>query len=234
MNSRRILATALMIGGFAASAMAIPIQTTNPSETTEIGTRIRWGRTGFEASIFDSNPFGQTPTLNPSGTPVWSVGSAYSFLVEYDYLTGTLELNVDFNRDNSFGTGETISRSAFNGTSSYAGQGFNYLSISGNEGGSTARSTINHLTINGTSFASLSPAGTYAEWFFKDNGGGAMGPITIAGDLTFTTAGTSDERPSWNFNFKVPGTVSVPDGGLTLALLGGAVAGLAALRRKIA
>lgn len=229
-------ATALTaaVFGLAQGVQAGVITTTNPNVATEIGARIRWGGTGFEASIFDNNPFGQTPTLNPTGTPVWQLNQAYKFEVTYDGSTGTLGLKVDFDRNDSFGTGESISRSLFSGTTSYAGLGFEYLSISGNEGGSTARSTVSDLVINGSSQTSISPNGGFSEIFYKNSSGGALDPITITGKLTYTATGTSQERPSWNFNFKGPAAASVPDGGTTLAMMGLAFSGLALARRRAA
>ncbi len=213
-------------------ASATVMTTADPGGTiTEIGTRIRWANTGFEASIFDNNPFAQTPTLNPVGTPVWSLNNAYAFQVTYDSVTGTLGLDVDFNRNGVFGTGESISRSAFNGMTSYAGYGFDYLSISGNEGGSTARSRLTNLVINGTALPSLAPNGLFLEQFYTDSSGNPISSIAITGDLTFLTAGTAQERPSWNFNFKNAQLAAVPEP-TTILLLGFGLAGMGLLRRR--
>ncbi len=187
----------------AASAHA-GITTAGSGGTTEIGGRIRWGATGFEASLFDNDPFAQNPTLNPGGAPVWLLNNAYKFEIAFSSTTGDLTLKVDFDNSNSFGLGESISKSTFNSPpqTSYAGLGFNYLSITGNESGSTARSELNNLMINGTSLPSLVPNGTSLAQFYKDSSGNPIMNITITGDLTFLTTGTAQERPSWNFNFQ--------------------------------
>lgn len=213
----------------ATHASAVPIAVANPGgTTTEIGARIRWGASGFEASLFDNSPLNQNPTLNPVGSPVWGVGNAYKFKITFDSVTGALDLSVDFNRDSSFGAGEYISRSVFTAPpqTNYTGYAFDYLSISGNESGSTGRSMVSNLVINGTSLATLTPAGLFLEQFYEDSSGNPMAAITITGDLTFMTAGTSQERPSWNFNFKnsalaptipEPGAVGVFSIGLLVA-----------------
>jgi len=232
MNKLHILA---LLGASALTAQATVITTANPMLSSDIGARIRWGGTGFEASVFDSNPFNQSPTLNPAGTPVWQLNQGYDFQVSYDSTTGTIGLSVDFNLDNSFGASESISRNTFvapNGLTSYVGYGFNYLQVAGN--GSV--SSLTGLTINGTSFPTITPAGVQTDTYFADMSGNPLAQVTITGTLTFTGTGSAGENPAWNFRFISPEEPprSVPDGGATLGLLGLAVCGLIPLRRKLA
>lgn len=201
-----------MLFAFAAAAAMATEWTAKAAITTiadptgtvgEIGARIRWGGSGFEASLYDNNPLGQTPTLNPAGSPVWSPvsGAAHKFQITFDSISGLLGLSVDFDRSGTFASNETISRSTFAapGLTSYAGYGFKYLSISGNEGGSAGRSTVGNLVINGTSVSGITPAGAFVENFYTDSSGNPLTTITITGELDFTVAGVNQERPSWNF-----------------------------------
>ena len=51
-------ALALSIG-VPLAAQAAVVSVTDPGLSSEIGARIRWGATGFEASVYDNSPLNQ-------------------------------------------------------------------------------------------------------------------------------------------------------------------------------
>jgi hypothetical protein len=240
MNVCRFVRAAVAAALFVPAVSEAQIVTTlapAPAPSSDIGARLRWARTGWEASVYDSNPFDASTNLNPGGAPVWQVGSPYNFLVTFVSVTGTLGLDVDFNRDNIFGAGESVTRTSFtapNGLTNYSGYGFRYLTISGNEGGSTARSTVTNLVVNGQNISNMVPNGTFLEQWFTNPNVNATGDFTITGALTFTTSGTGDERPSWDFRFReaVQGPNVVVPEPASLALLATGMAALVLVRRR--
>lgn len=203
------------------------IVTSNPNGTTALNARLRWGRNGFEAAVYEGAT--EKGNLNPAGTPVWGVGNDYKFNVNWNGATGDFSLSVDFNRDDFFGSGEVVS---FNSPGKI-GTGYQYLTISGNETGSGAgRSNVSGLVINNNTPSTLTPNGTLLDTHYKDDT--EITQISISGALTFTTAGTSDERPSWNFRFVVPPPAAAPvPEPITLAAFGLGGLSLLAVRRRL-
>lgn len=231
---RSVVVGLLAIGYVPGVASAGVVSIPSPGGTADIGARIRWGGTGFEASVYDSNPFGQAPTLNPVGAPVWQVGQAYNFQLTYSAATGAIGLSIDFNNGGTFGAGETISQNAFAapGFANYTGVGFGYLEINGNESGSAARSQLTNLVLNGTPFPDVVPNGGFVQAFFTDSPSGLLTNLTLTGQITFLTAGTAGERPAYNFIFGNAGVPTVIPEPATLALVGAAFAAAFAARRR--
>jgi hypothetical protein len=206
--------------------------------TSEIGARIRWGGSGFEASIFDpqAGPQGQLrhlAQLDPRGAPVWQLGQAYGFRVRFDGASGELSLAVDFDRNRDFTAGETIARSLFlaPGLTSYKDMGFEALWISVRQS-RTAQSRITDLMINGTPQDSLLPAaGQGIGAYYGQHGLRPMTVLDVTGNLTFATRGTAQESPAWDFkllNAREPVNVPLP---AAMAVLGVALLVLAWVRR---
>jgi hypothetical protein len=221
-----------MLSAMPTTASAGVVSIADPGGSGVIGARIRWGGTGFEAAIRSGThcaPSSNCATMNPVGTPVWVVGRDYSFKVEYE-TDGNLNLGVDFNGANGIEASENITY----GFGALNGLGFNFLQVFGNDGSSTAESRVSDLMINGTSIGTLaSGVGASTDTFYNDISGGAT-PWLITGNLRFLTAGTAGESPSWNFNFRSPGTPdsnTVPEPG-TLALGSLALLAMGVLRRR--
>ncbi len=222
-----------------ATTAAPIIAVTAPSSiTSEIGARIRWGGSGFEASIFDPGAGSNASLrhlaeLDARGAPAWRIGQANGFRIAFSGITGELSLAVDFDRSGGFTSGEIVSRSVFvvPGLVSYAGMGFEALWVSARQS-RTAQSSITDLTINGRAQPSLLPAaGQAAGGFYSTEDMRPIVQFDITGNITFATRGTSQESPAWDFKFlnaREPVNVPLP---AALAVLGIGLLALAWVRR---
>jgi hypothetical protein len=99
-------------------------------------------------------------------------------------------------------------------------------------GNNTVGATLNNFTINGVNFGTYANSSTTAlDQLFEDSTG-LFGDITATGSFTFTGNGGSEQPRMWVRLGSPKDVPNVPDGGTTLVLLGGALTGLGALRRK--
>jgi hypothetical protein len=170
---------------------------------TAIRGAARWGGTGFEGALYIGGTVG--PNLNPAGTPVWAIGTAYKFEYAYNGTTGDQTLSIDFNGDLSYGAGEVITQST-----AFAGQGFKHFSIfmSGN---ATRGITLNNFVVNGVNLGTYVSPATGAIDLAWENSAGLFSNITATGTITFTgAAGPGDETGRIWWRTATPVTIPAP------------------------
>ena len=221
-----------------AAAPATVILSSGPASPllTEVSARARWGGTGFEAVMLEAGTQVAGTSLNPVGSPVWQLGQPHAFRLAWSWTTGTLTWQIDFNRDNSFGAGETASftRPARIGTS------FGYVLLTANSRTSGANSNaidISNLRINGTnlgSFTADSNGPSIGQFFEPDPLGPRFRSIEILGDMVFRNTGGNGafqgERPRMQIDFL--GAEPVPEPTSWVMLVAGFGAVGATLRRR--
>jgi hypothetical protein len=231
-----LLASLLAIGPVSASATVVLSSGPLSPLPTEVSARARWGGTGFEAVMLEAGTQVAGTQLNPVGAPVWQLGQPHAFRLFWDWTVGTLTWQIDFNRDNSFGAGETASftRPARIGTS------FSYVLLTANSRTSGANSNaidISNLRINGTnlgSFTADSNGPSIGQFFEPDPLGARFRSIEILGDVVFRNTGGNGafqaERPRMQIDFL--GVEPVPEPASWVMLVAGFGAVGAALRRR--
>ena len=164
---------------------------------TSIQGRARWGATGYEGGLFIGGTVG--PQLNPTGTPVWVIGTAYTFQYGYNGITGYQTLSIDFNGNNTFDASEVITQ-----YTGFAGQGFQHFSIF-MSGDATRSISLNNFVVNGVNlgnFVSPTSGSLDLDWV---NPSGNFSNITATGTITFTgaTGGSAETGRIW-FRTAVP------------------------------
>lgn len=201
----------LIMGLFLMSGNLVgqPILTSESPIAYSAEARIRNGKTGFEAVLFTPStplpgqPGGAQFQLDPAGAPVWNsngnvYGDQHSFLVEYDYLSGTIALSVDFNRDGDFLDNE---ESAVSVTSSLTGKAFTYLNFFLQ--GATTNGLcvqVTNLSVNGYALGNYqSCSDTALNLVFRETSG-FFTQVQVSGELLLT-GGASQEIPRFWIRF---------------------------------
>ncbi len=228
-----------------AGPVAIGVPVGSPDSAGNIGARIRWGGTGFEAGIRRGSPTnGNYTNLNPFGTPAWVVGTPYKFETNWAWDTGIFSLSVDFDGSSTFGPGETVTQAFTGGAGTGASRqnfGFYGLRIFGDQTSSTATSQLTNLVVAGTPQADIVlPANSSLTTEYVNlnqvlgDGNTVLDAntwtgLTVTGNITVTTPGTGTERPSWTISLLNPQPVPEPS---TMLMLAGAGVGFGAWRLR--
>jgi hypothetical protein len=204
--------------------------------STDLTARARWGGNNFEAVILNEGSAVGSTQLNPVGTPVWQLGQPHDFRMFWDWTAGVLTWQIDFNRNGSFGPGETASfTKAARAGFSY---GFIRLDLTSQQNGSNGNAIdISNLSINGSSFGPFTESGGtpfFTQWFAPASGGPRLRSIEVLGQVTFRNIGGngafSQERP--NLNLSLVGPEIVPEPASWAMLLAGFGLIGATLRRR--
>lgn len=238
-----VVAAVAAIGVSLVTAEAGPVVIGTPVGSADssgnIGARIRWGGTGFEAGIRRGSPTnGNYTNLNPAGAPAWVVGTPYKFETNWAWDTGIFSLSVDFDGSSTFGPGETVTQAFTGGAGTGASRlnyGFYGLRIFGDQTASTATSQLTGLSITGSPVpdivlgANSSLTTEYRDFTNDVLDANTWTGLTLTGSITFTTPGTGTERPAWTISLLNP--TPVPEPG-TWVLMAAGVGGLAVVVRR--
>jgi hypothetical protein len=211
---RALAAAALCV--LPAAAQAVVTISSGPASPlpSELSARARWGGSGFESVILDSGTAIPATQMNPAGAPVWQLGQPYDFRLAWDWSSGTITWQIDFNRNGSFSAAET-SRYI---DAALVGSSFQYVRMTlsaQTNGGNSSGIDISNLSIDGTSLGNFTHSGNVdrTNWFESSTG---FRDIEILGQLTFRRLsgnGNSvfqSERPRVEFAFVDPEPIPEP------------------------
>ncbi len=206
-------------------ARAIPVATTAPTVTYDIGVIMRKANNALDGSseVLIRSPADVSSILASMQT-TWTYGVDYLYRVQFETATGLVTTQVDFDRDLAFQAGETVTTAT-----SFNGRGFRYITMLLQE------LAIDNLTINGTNLGTF-VRGTGPQSFYWSEGlaGGLFGDIDITGSVTLNPINfTSQDIPRAMFRFgdDEAYSVAVPAPAMTWAY-GLSLVALVLLRRR--
>jgi PEP-CTERM motif len=234
-----LAASILAVAPCAVSATAVLSSGPASPLPSELGARARYGGSGFEAVMLDAGNQVVGTTLNPAGSPAWQLGQPHSFRLFWEWFSGTLTWQIDFDRNGSFGAGETAS---FTRTAR-AGTTFDYILLTADSRTAGANSNsieLNNFRINGTnlgSFTANSSSPNIGQWFEPATPGPRFRSIEILGEMVYRNTGGNgafqNERPRMQLQFFGPEPVPEPASWALLVVGFGAI-GITLRRRRCA
>ena len=116
---------------------------------------------------------------------MWQLGQPHAFRLFWEWFSGTLTWQIDFDRNGSFGAGETASLTRL----ARAGTTFDYILLTADSrtvGANSNAIDINNFRINGTnlgSFTANSSSPNIGQWFEPASPGPRFRSIEILGDM---------------------------------------------------
>jgi hypothetical protein len=206
-------AASICVIGFSLQSSSLSasfVSVANPGLTSKITAQIVWTDTGLQGSISDPSSKKSSVLLNPTTDTYLGLGSSIAFLVAFDRGSGAVSLSVDFNRDGTFSSDETvtISPSQNNYIEDFRGKTFEYVSVSVRNSWPARRIGLSDLGINDSSFGAIRSGKSTRELFFHNAALTPATEILVSGNLMLSHPIKGSGRSVWKIDFISPITPS--------------------------